>query len=482
MMKKKIIVLMIILPLCFLTFVPFLGASAEESVQFKDANMGQLITRYLKTGGTLALPRMQAFSGEQDISDTVTVEVRDSSNNLINAQGQYLIENMQSGTYTVRYLAGSVYHIETYTVTVGDDYPSLSVTNTVTEGTKGKGMRIRNATSGSSSTIYIALYDDDNDKESEVEQEKWGNYTIIAPQGSGSYHIVYSVTENSHTVKMAFYVPVTIDWTYYGKGDYEGNYIKDGHFETNLYLEDYNLAYWCSTMDAQKAMEVGVTDEVSRSGKKSLKVKFVDTIYQPTVFWKIDLTQTPMMKDDESEYLLRLYIKKGEDFAFDTNQSIIPAINFHILAREHAEAEHYGRYKWTLGNLALKFVDAEDWAMVEYRFVSYSDEYVFSRDWLDNAQGVNYDCYRAIHIVIECVNTTGTFYIDDVSLTRVGNEVPDFLSLYPHEENSGGGNGGGGAGGGDNKENKGCKTEAASVLSVVFLGALAIMAANKSKR
>lgn len=434
---KKLSALFIIVMLivgCFCEAAALAEGTAEQgTVIFSTACIEKTVTSLLRTGDDLCLPRISATQGENDVTSLVKVNVYDAHNDIVNGDGSFIAENLAAGIYTVEYYVGES-KSERYSVTVSDSAPSASLDDDKRPDQtayRDVAYRVRAIGVDEESSVIVYLYDGIGNEVYSEEQKAGSRQVSLNPSVCGWNNVTYKVINGDSVVLCSF--PVYVDIK-----DYEGDYFGYS-FEGDDWIDAYNIGVWCNTTDNAEALEAVVTKEESRSGSSSLKLVSVNLAYQPTFYFRLDFgNNMQMRKDDETVYTIRFYMKKGEDFSYE---GLLPVVDFHALAKKNTNDAHYGAYKWNLGNFLIKSESNDGWTLVEYDFVSYSDDYVFSRDWLESSP--NYSTYGGIQFVMVPTNYTGTIYIDDVQLFKKGVTVDDLLVSYPHdgEENNGGSDG-----------------------------------------
>jgi len=405
-------------------FCSLIFAQADETITFNEAIVEKTITSILHTGEDLCLPRITAKQGDQDVTNQISVNVYNAENQKVNADGSFIAENLTAGTYTVYYSVGEIKSTKEYTVTVSDDAISAVLDEDrrpSPNAYREVAYRVRAITVEEGASVTIYLYDSEGN-EVYSEEQKNTRQISLTPSALGYNTVTYKVTKDDKTVLCSF--PVYVDIK-----DYEGDFFGYS-FEGDDWIDAYGIGVWCNTSNNDDAFTASISKEESRSGAASLKFDVVSLAYQPTIYFRLDFSPDRLMrKDDATEYVIRFYVKKGEDFYYD---DLLPVVDFHALAKKTTTDSHYGAYKWSLGNFLIKQEGEDGWALVEYTFTSYSDEYVFSQDWLTSAP--NYSNYGGMQFVIVPTNYTGTIYIDDVQLFKKGVQVEDLLESNPHDD------------------------------------------------
>lgn len=412
----------------------------------------------------LNIPKVSALDkNNQDISNSakVTVTAPDGTKLLDGADAS--VENpvipTQKGTYTVVYTATDGEGVQaTLEQSFEVDEVRLIRADVEPEGTRSRNYEIAAPTVYEPDGVTVV-----EDAEVNVVVKSpsgtvmWDDLydsffgVAVTPSAVGDHLLTYEYTYEKDgeplTITATYVFTVKINPLDIGQGDYDDIYVPGGHFEdvttTGQLISDTQISYYPD--DATKVV-VNLKTDGGYSGNNYMQVEYkTGTPEASSWFYMIDLTQRPVLKDNETNYTLQFWMRCASPAtaASDADQFVL-----RIELKKDTVTQGISSCLFTDIYFTAEQVNAmTDWTLVQLEWTSFDDAFVFGDAELPSGEGVpvyhrpetelNYDTYTCIAIgFFASGDIQGVLDFDDISFVKEGDEIPDYKSEYENQDSN----------------------------------------------
>lgn len=412
--------------------------------------------------GEMNIPKVTAYDkNNQNISSSakVTVTAPDGSKILENADASVVNKLVpdQKGTYHVSYLVEDAYGVsasleQSFTV----DEVRMIRADVEPEGIRSRNYEIAQPT----------VYEPDG---STVVEDAEVNVVVKSPSGTVMWDDLYDTffgvavtpsTTGDHILTYEYTYekdgqPVVITATYVfevkinpldiGQGDYDDNYVPGGHFEdvttTAQLVSDTQISYYPD--DATKVV-VNLKTDGGYSGNNYMQVEYkTGTPEASSWFYMIDLTKRPVLKDNQTKYVLQFYIRCSVPVtaATENDQFVL-----RIELKKDTVTQGISSCLYTDIYFTADQINAmTDWTLVQLEWISLDDAFVFGDAELPSGENLpvyhrpegslSYDTYTCVAFgFFASGDIQGVLDFDDITFVKEGDEVPDYKSEYENKE------------------------------------------------